>query len=160
MGLVDQALELERRAEANYRSAAQTTQDSGARSILILLADEEARHAAVLRGFADIDDSDGPDLLKAARSWVRGAIEGKAQAISADGALLDVLRRAMSIERTTEAFYREHAANVADERAAALFRKLATIERTHYEFVSSLVEYFDRPNEWVEDAEFGVRGEY
>jgi len=160
MGLVEQALELERKAEANYRSAAQATTDSGAQGILILLADEEARHIAVLKGFADIDDGEGPNLAEAAQAWVRGSIEGRAGAISADAGLLDVLRRAMSIERTTEAFYREHAANVADDRAAALFQQLATIERGHYDFVSSLVEYFDRPNEWVEDAEFGLRGEY
>jgi hypothetical protein len=38
--------------------------------------------------------------------------------------------------------------------------QLTAIEKGHFLFVSSLVEYYDRPAEWVESAEFGLRDEY
>jgi hypothetical protein len=49
---------------------------------------------------------------------------------------------------------------VTDPREKELFGILATQELGHYLLVSSLAEYFDRPAEWVESAEFGLREEY
>ncbi|MCK5586308.1 hypothetical protein KAJ02_09575, partial [Candidatus Bipolaricaulota bacterium] len=82
------------------------------------------------------------------------------QAISSDADLLAVLRRATTIEQRTEAFYREHAATAEDASVVSLFTTLANIEKSHFLLVGSLVEYFDRPNEWVESAEFGLRNDY
>jgi len=158
--VLEQALQLETAAEGNYREAARSTNDPGAASILDLLADEEAEHAKVLRGMTASGVRVDYDLLDRAKDWVRGAVEGGQTAISPDAGLLDVLRRAMDIERRTETFYREQSSAVNDEEASALFLHLAGIEREHFQLVSSLIEYFDRPNEWIEDAEFGLRKEY
>ena len=37
---------------------------------------------------------------------------------------------------------------------------LANIENGHYVLIGSWIEYFDRPREWIENAEFGLREEY
>ena len=103
---------------------------------------------------------EGSDLIKTAKTWIRGVVEGGAPSISPDASLLDVLRRAMTIEQMTEAFYREHAASAEDASVVNLFTTLASIEKSHYLLVGSLVEHFDRPNEWVESAEFGLRNDY
>jgi rubrerythrin len=66
----------------------------------------------------------------------------------------------MDIERETEAFYLHHAERATDVRVAEILGELAKIERSHYALVSSLVEYYNRPNEWVESAEFGLRSDY
>jgi rubrerythrin len=160
MGIIDDAIALETRAEDIYRNAAKTTPDLGARKILELLADEEAQHAGALREMGEAKELRGPNLTAAAREWVRGAVEGGEATISSDAGLIEVLRRAMDIEQTTEAFYREHGKEATDPRVVGLFAKLAEIENEHFHFVSSLVEYYDRPNEWIESAEFGLRPEY
>jgi rubrerythrin len=160
MGLIDEAIALEERAENNYRSAAETTSDVGAKKILAMLADEEARHVNVLRtmnvGALQLEFS----LIDAALDWVGGVIEGGAASLSSDGSLRAILKSALEMERVTEAFYRERAESTADTEITALFERLAGIEKAHYLFVSSLVEYYDRPAEWVESAEFGLRDEY
>ncbi|MDD5645658.1 MAG: ferritin family protein [Candidatus Bipolaricaulis sp.] len=159
MGLIDEAVALERKAEAAYRLAAAATPDSGARTILLLLADAEAEHVVALRGRKDVADLGSRNLIEAARTWVRGAVEGGG-ALSSDADLLLALRRAMDSERATEAFYRIQGATAGEARVRALFASLADAEADHYRFVSSLVEYFNRPNEWVEAAEFGLRPAY
>ncbi len=160
MGLIDEAIALEERAETNYRSASETTTDPSAAKILTLLADEEANHANALRimnvGLVGSSES----LIETARDWIGGVVEGGAGAVSTDAGLRKVLQDAMEIERTTEIFYRERGEAADDPAIAELFARLASIERGHYQFVSSLAEYFDRPNEWVESAEFGLRPEY
>jgi len=160
MAILEQAIELEMKAESNYRNAATHTKDPGAKRILALLADEEAKHAKVLRGMRSAGDLEAENLVEAAQQWVRGVVEGGAETLSAESELLDVLRHAMAIEQQTESFYKEQGQVSTDEDVRALFSSLAGIERTHYLLVSSFVEYFDRPNAWVENAEFGVRDEY
>jgi rubrerythrin len=160
MGLIDDAVALERRAEAAYRTASATTSDAGAKKILDMLADAEAKHAAALREMKGTEDLVGPNLVDEAKRWIHGAVEGGRSTLSADSGLLDLLRSAMEMERETEAFYRAHQDESSEPRVADLFAALAGIERSHFHFVSSLVEYYNRPNEWVESAEFGTRPTY
>jgi rubrerythrin len=158
--IIEQAIHLETTAQANYRQAARQTTDPSAAKILEMLADEEAQHAKTLRGMENVAQLEHSQLLQQAKSWVRGVVEGGLPAISPDADLLAVLRRAMDIEQMTEGFYREHAATSDDASVAKLFTTLADIEKRHFLLVGSLVEYYDRPNEWVESAEFGLRNDY
>lgn len=160
MGVLHDAVHLEEKAERAYREAASQTRDPSARALLTLLAESEAAHAAVLKTFGHVADLQGPDLVAAAREWVRGAVEGNAGVLSPDTQVVDVLRRAADAERESEAFYRHHAERATEERTAELLRELAKIERGHCALVSSLVEYYNRPHEWTESAEFGLRPEY
>jgi len=160
MGIIDDAIALETKAESTYRSAAAETSDVGAKRILTLLADEEQAHSDALSQMEVSAAMQGPNLVEAAKIWVRGAIEGGASTVSPDSSLREVLQRAMEIEQATETFYREQATATDDCRLVALLSTLAKAERNHFAFVSSLVEYYDRPNEWVENAEFGLRPEY
>jgi len=160
MTVLEQAIELELKAEQNYRNAATQSNDSAAKHMLTLLADEEAKHAKALRGMRSAEDLEAGNLLESARQWVRGVVEGGSGALSAESDLLDVLRRAMAIEQETESFYAAQGQASTDSDVQALFSTLAGIEHTHYVLVSSFVEYFDRPNAWIENAEFGIREEY
>jgi rubrerythrin len=158
--IIQQAIHLENTAETHYREAAKRTSDSSAAHILRLLADEEARHAGVLRGMNHVTHLKQSRLLDQAATWIHGVVEGGLPAISSDADLVEVLRRAMDIEQMTESFYREHAAAAEDHAIADLFEALGDIEKGHFLLVGSLVEYFSRPSEWVESAEFGLRSEY
>lgn len=160
MGLIDEAIALEERAELNYRSAAETTSDVGAAAVLNLLADEEAKHVTALRlmNVGSVGNSDS--LITAAQDWIGGVIEGAGGSISTDTGLHDVLQRSLEIERATEVFYRARGEETDDPSIKDLFGRLALLENVHFLFVSSLVEYYDRPAEWIESAEFGLRDEY
>lgn len=158
--IIEQAIKLEEKAERNYRDAATATSDPGAGKILLLLADEEAQHARMLRNMGDASALEGSDLIDEARHWIKGIIEGGAASISTDANLLAVLQRALEIERSTEAFYRNHATESDDDSVRDLFLTLADIEKTHFLLVGNWIDYFNRPSEWVESAEFGRRDEY
>jgi len=134
VSIIEQAIHLETTAEAHYREAAQKTSDASASKILELLANEEGEHAKILRGMMDVARLEDCDVIERAT--------------------------AMDIEQMTEVFYREQATTTQDTVMKDLFEKLADIEKKHFLFVGSLVEYFDRPNEWIENAEFGLRDEY
>ena len=47
-----------------------------------------------------------------------------------------------------------------DEKEKKIFEFLIEQESDHYKVLEQLVEMVNRPNEWVESAEFGLRKEY
>ncbi len=162
MSVLDDAISLEQRAMQFYYQTKDQVSDPSAKKILELLADEERKHAAALNAMktGDYGNLEAPALLKEVHGLVEGAVNEGQSSISTDASMRDVLQRAMEIEQTTERFYREHAGEKDDQKRRELFEHLADQEAEHYLLVSSLVEYFDRPVEWVESAEFGLRPEY
>ncbi len=136
--------------------------DPSAKKILDLLAEEEKGHATALvemkRGaYSALEES---RLPKQVLGLVEGAVKKGQNAISTDASMREILQKAMEIEQATCRFYEENAASADDDRVKELFTSLANQELGHYLIVSSLSEYFDRPLEWVESAEFGLRPEY
>jgi len=162
MLVLDDAIALEERAWKNYMEAGKRVSDPSGKKILELLAEEERKHTQILKGMKNGTYSElkGPPLLKEVRGLVEGAVENGQSRIFADASMHDILQQAMEIERRTERFYKEHAQAAEDAKLRELFEYLAAREAEHYLLVSSLAEYFDRPVEWVESAEFGLRAEY
>jgi len=162
MTVLDDAISLEERARAYYEEAQHRVTDPSAKKILNLLAEEEKGHATALaemkRGaYGALEES---LLPKQVLGLVEGAVKKGQNAISTDASMKEILQKAMEIERTTERFYKENAQAAEDAKLRGLFEYLAAREAEHYHLVSSLAEYFDRPAEWVESAEFGLRAEY
>jgi len=162
MSVLDDAIALEERAWKNYTEAGKKVSDPGGKKILGLLAGEERKHAEILEGMKSgtCSEPKRSPLLKEVHGLVEGAVENGQTKIFADASMRDILQQAMEIERTTERFYKEHAQATEDAKLRELFEYLAAREAEHYLLVSSLAEYFDRPVEWVESAEFGLRAEY
>ena len=123
---------------------------------------EEKRDAELLgqmkRGLHE--ELAGSSLFQDVRGLVEGAVREGKNTISSDGTLREILQKAMEIEQATKRFYEEKAISADDDKVKDLFTKLARQEASHYLLVSSLAEYFDRPAEWVESAEFGLRLQY
>ena len=162
MSVLDDAILLEERAQTYYSEAQTQVRDPSAKKILELLASEEQKHAVALNAMksGEVGRLEAPSLLKEVRGLVEGAVNEGQSSISTDASMREVLQRAMAVEQTTERFYREHAQTEDDQKLSELFEYLADQEAEHYLLASSLVEYFDRPVEWVESAEFGLRSEY
>jgi len=161
MAVLDEALELERRAKTYYTEAKGRVSDPSAKEILGLLAAEEGKHEKALEAMrGNAEQPLGPsDVLVKARGLVEGAMKNGQAKISTDASMRDVLQKAMEIEQATRRFYLEQSTAVTTPGVRELFVRLAAQEETHYFLVSSLAEYFERPKEWVESAEFGMRPE-
>jgi len=164
MGILDEAIALEERAQTMYLEASRKMTDPGATMLTELLADEEEKHAAALREMArDGEMPEGlslPSLLDEVRELIAVAAEGSGPTLFSDSSMREVLQRAMGVEQDMQRFYTQRAAEAEDPQLKELFTWLAEREQEHFLLASSLHEYFDRPAEWVESAEFGLRPEY
>ncbi len=162
MTIIDDAIGLEERARSYYADAAGKANDPSGRRILDLLAEEESHHAEALRRLkaGKSGKIGSSSLLNDVKGLVEGAVKEGKDTISFDASLRDILRKAMEIEQATKKFYEEKGAVATDPKERGLFGVLAKQELGHYLLVSGLAEYFDRPAEWVESAEFGLQEEY
>lgn len=162
MTIINDAIELEERARSYYADAAEKVNDPSGKRILDLLAKEEERHAQVLEKMktGDYGELGSSSLISEVKGLVEGAVKEGKDAISSDASLYGILQKAMEIEQATKSFYEGNESTAADPKEKELFGLLSKQELGHYLLVSSLAEYFNRPAEWVESAEFGLRPEY
>ncbi len=71
---------------------------------------------------------------------------------------VDIYRSAQEKEKESIALYKKMAAENADAGDLSAF--LVAQEEEHFLILDEIVKAVDRPNEWVESAEFGLREEY
>jgi rubrerythrin len=80
--------------------------------------------------------------------------------VSDKDTLIAVLEKAMDLEDRSVTFYRSRAEEASTEDERDIFLLLKKHEDVHYSLLSSLIEYYDRPSHWLEDAEFTHLEEY
>jgi len=74
---------------------------------------------------------------------------------------IEAYRKALEIEKRSENFYRNEAAKIENKDIKLLFLTVAAEEQKHVILMDGVVEYINRPNEWVEHAMFSqLRQEY
>jgi rubrerythrin len=65
----------------------------------------------------------------------------------------------LEIEKKTEEFYLKHAEEHTDDTKKVLIA-LAKEEHNHVIIIHNIIEFINKPNTWVEDAEFSNMGDY
>jgi rubrerythrin len=154
-------MQMELDGKAFYTEQASKIQDANIAHILTYLADEEQKHYEFLQKFRD-GSKELPEshLLKDVRNVFQEMKETDQGFVTNKDSLIDVLHKAMEMEDRTIAFYRSRAEEASGDDERDIFLLLKRHEDKHYSLLSSLIEYYDRPSQWLEDAEFTHREEY
>ena len=139
--------------------AAQTA-DAGVTSIFNALADDEVKHYNIVKQIKDgaaAPEMDDTAVLATAQNIFS---QMKGQTLDTTGPQVDVYRQAQGLERKSEEFYREKAAEVSQGTHKALLLRIAQEENQHFFLLDHMIEYVNRPQTWIEDAEFNHREAY
>lgn len=161
MNSIEFAIKMERDGEAYYREQAKNNQDNPLNAVFLLLAEDENGHAVLLKNeLAKIsyDLADNEALVDTNNVFKdRGDFKNKFEKIPNQ---LDVYRMALQMEKDSIELYQKFYQESADDQTKKLFAYLVKQEENHYKIFDNLITLVERPEEWVEDAEFGVREEY
>ncbi len=156
MSILDNAVKMELEGEKLYLDMAEANKDNSLHIIFLALAKDEANHAKILR-----DKIAGVSADLSADSTTMASVFGDASAFQFAGkkpAQVDIYRSAQEKEKESIALYKKMTAE--DASAEALTAFLIGQEEEHFLILDEIVKAVDRPNEWVESAEFGLRDEY
>jgi len=162
MNIYKYALQLEKDSENYYNKLISKTDDVGLKTILKMLADEEAKHFSIVEQMMKTNtypELIETNLLKNVRN-IFEKIKGKKLEFSFDLTQADFYRKAQEIEEKSHQHYLEMSGKVEDKAQKNLLLKLAEEEKKHIFLLENLVEFVSRPDTWIEDAEFNHLDEY
>ncbi|MFA7231003.1 MAG: ferritin family protein [Victivallaceae bacterium] len=138
-----------------YQDEAERTTHPGFKRILELLTNEEKKHY----DFWDkLQQNSKPGELSAFPvKEVKNTFQQLRQhkkGFDFSAEQVDVYKKVLEIEKQSETFYRTEAAKTENEELKKQLLMVAEEEQKHVILVNSLVEYINRPREWVEHAMF------
>ena len=157
--IFEYAMQMEKDGENFYRDLAVKSSSQGVTRILTMLADDEVKHYNIIKAIAE---EAGPEMTEttilADAKNVFAHMEETA--FSFEEMQIDLYHQAQEIEQRSQAFYEEKAEQVADPAAQKILLKIADEEQRHYFLLDNIIEFMNRPINWIEDAEFNHLDEY
>jgi len=161
MNAIEFAIQMEHDGEAYYRKQAELNKDNSLRPVCEMLAADEYHHGQILLSRSrqkayELTDS---DTLLSAKNIFSGIddIESEFKTIPSQ---LDFYRIASEKEQQSIDLYTDLLSKAENEQDKELFQYLIGQEKQHFEVLDNLATLLRHAEEWVENAEFGLRKDY
>ena len=158
--IIEYAMKMEKDGEDYYRQLAQQTGNSGLKTILTMLADEEVKHYNVLEKIKSQKTQIAESGILTDAKNIFAQIKESGENFDFDINQADLYKKARDIEKKSQDFYAEKAGEVTEESQKELFLKLVVEEKKHYVLLDNIIDFISRPEQWLENAEFFHLDEY
>lgn len=159
MDIFEFAIQMENEGENYYREQAQKNKDNGLKGVFEMLAEDEKRHAQILKDKAAGMALIQTDTLIKSKSVFDGMDDFKDETKVVPGQI-DLYTMALQMEQKSIDLYEEYLKKADDDSQREIFSYLVSQEKDHYAVIEELLIMVRHSLQWVEDAEFGRRKEY
>lgn len=161
MSILEFAVNMELEGEKYYTEQADLNKGNSLETVFLMLAKDENMHAKVLQNKTnkltyDLIPNETLSVAKNVFSDLAAVKDG----IKQNPNQLDVYRLALENEKQSIALYQKYLSEATDDNTKKLFEYLIEQEEDHYTIIDQLVSLISHSEEWVENAEFGLRKEY
>jgi len=151
------SIQMEKDAEALYRKMADNTPVPGVKKVLLLLAEDEVKHRKAIE---QLQKRMSVEPLEGVALDIKTVFDEMKQdkdftSLSEDA--VEDYRKAVEIEKRGIAFYKERFAEATDPASKQLFETLMKQETYHLRTCESMLDMVQKPEWWVENAEFNPR---
>jgi len=160
MDIFQYAMQMEKDGEGYYRQLADQTGNTGVKTILKMLADEEAKHYNTIEEMKTEKPQMAQTTILADAKNVFAQIKESNEKFDFDTNEIELYKKAQDIEKKSEDFYIEKANEAKEEYQKEIFLKLAEEEKKHYFLLENIIQFVSRPETWLENAEFNHLEEY
>ena len=162
MDFFEIAMEMEEKTVANYQKLSERcTSNKGIRTILTMLARDHEKHVQTLKGMKDKSCAvmGTTEAFSKARRLFEDMQKGK-ETFSCDLDQIQLYLQVRDMVLKKMRFYDEmkDEADCAGDRL--ILEKIADEERRQSIVLDNIIEMVNRPNMWLEDAEFNHLDEY
>ena len=154
MDLFEFSIQMEKDAEKLYRKMAENAPVEGIKKVLLMLAEDEVKHRVAIEQLQkklDVPKQKGVALdIKTVFEDLKE--DKELTSISVDA--VEDYQKAVEIEKRGMAFYKEKFEEADDPVSKQLFEALMKQETYHLRTCENLLEMVQKPDWWVENAEF------
>jgi len=158
MNIFEYAMKMELDGKQFYEESAAKTTSPELKRILMELAADEQKHYTIFRALRDGLPADyekaGKTKILAEVKNVFETLKSQNQDFEFPDDAKDVWVHAQKIEKDSEDFYREKADEISDSHQKEILTRIAEEEQKHWITMENVIKFLDRPNHWLEDAEW------
>ncbi len=152
------SIQMEKDAEMLYRKMADAAPVDGVKKVLLMLAEDEVRHRVAIENLQKkVKAEPGEGVALDIKTVFEEMKQDKELTDISVDAVADY-QKAVEVERRGMEFYKEKFAEAKDPESKKLFEVLMKQEGYHLKTVENLLEVVQRPDWWVENAEFNPQG--
>lgn len=161
MNSIEFAINMEHDGIKYYTEQAKINKNNSLNTVFLLLAKDEENHARILQNKCDELSFDLKDnhTLSEVKNVFREMADFKNE-IKEIPSQVDLYRTALEKEKQSIDLYNGFLSEAMDEKEKKLFKYLVNQESGHFALLEELILLVNRPDDWIEAAEFGVREEY
>ncbi|SFL85404.1 ferritin family protein [Halanaerobium salsuginis] len=156
MNIYDFAIDFEIKNREFYEDCAANTEHEEIKQVFLELAKEEKKHENIVRQLKaekKVDEVESGILPMA-----KDAFDKISKNMPGDSVMgqqqVDIYKKAKVMEADSYNFYLEKAEESDLPAVQETFKKLAKEEKKHEKIMDNIVEMVDRPNTWLDDAEW------
>ncbi|MBN1797128.1 MAG: ferritin family protein [Spirochaetales bacterium] len=161
MEILKYALQFELDGERFYRESAAGIGDPHLADILQLLAKEEQKHYRMIKDLRrDLNERPASIFISDITNIFRTMIDKKQKFVGKNSTITEIFEKALHFEDESIRYYAQKAQEIDDANIKILLEILKKQEQAHYSLISSLIEYYEKPRLWMEQAEFTHLDEY
>lgn len=161
MNILEFAINMELEGQKYYLNQAELNQDNALSVIFRKLAEDEHRHAEILRNKVNNLEYrlDQDETLSEIDHIFKDIGDFKVETKEIPNQI-DAYREALKAEKESIDLYSKCLSEATDENSKELFKYLVKQEQYHYKTIEELISLLSKADEWVENAEFGLRSDY
>ena len=159
MDMFEFAIKMEKDAESLYLELSAKSKNPGIKKLLKMLADDEVKHRIAIE---TLQKKLGPAEEKGIAKEIKTVFEeikDDFKNVNLENDAVKDYKKALDIEKKGMDFYKEHFEKAEDDNSKMLFDRLMKQESYHYKTVENLIEMIEKPQWWVENAEFNPKGD-
>lgn len=160
MNVFEFAMKMEQDGKAFYEKMAGQAANASIKKILLDLANDEQKHYNIFKKFSQGDFS-GLGELKATGTKVMENAKNVFQQIASGSQKFDFTadvrsawEEAQKVEKKSEDFYRLKAEEESNQDVKKTLNIIADEEHKHWALIEHVLQFIDRPKQWLEDAEW------
>jgi rubrerythrin len=154
----DVAISIEEEGEKFYRNLSQKAESDGVKNIFSMLADDEVKHKKRFEAMKRQDFTADPSEAKEKSKTIFS--NTKKELMAAESKHLKLYQEALDIEQKSIEFYKGQLGTQTDPQVRTALEQIIAEEQFHYQMIDTILKMVERPERWVEFAEFGVREDY
>ncbi len=164
MNIFEYAMKMEEDGRAFYLEHAEKVSVPELKRILVELAEDELRHYNIIKAMRDGQTT---EYKEAEKTTILSTVKNVFESLKADGKELsfradakDLWEQAQEIEKKSEDFYRQKAGEVDNETQKLILNRIADEEHKHWVTLENVIQFLDRPKQWLENAEWSHLEDY
>ncbi len=164
MSIYEFALKMEEDGRTFYLEHAKKATAPELKKILLELADDELKHYNIFKAMneghvTEYKEAEKTTILKTVRN-VFTEMKSHNKDYIFPSVAVRIWRESLEVEKKSEKLYREKADKVDKADQKKILNKIADEEHRHWVTINNVIQFLDRPKQWLEDAEWSHLEDY